>query len=131
MRIDMTTVSSDGFMINVNTILNQLSEPFIDASFSKIDRVDIDYLRRNPRVDVKDETKINANQEQSDAYYNDIAEGTNNFISECFFLTVAAHHYGTEAARNRLKDMDRELKHMNKQIEQFEQQSINQQKEQL
>ncbi len=120
MRIDMKTVSSDGFMINVNTILSQLCEPFIDVSFSKIDRVDVDYLRRNSRVDVKDETKINADQEQSDAYYNHKVEGTNNFISECFFLTVAAHHYGTEAARNRLKDMDRELKHMNKQIEQFE-----------
>ena len=120
MRVDMKTVSSDGFMINVNAILNQLCEPFIDVTFSKIDRVDINYLRRNPRVDVKDETKINADQEQSDAYYNEKVEGTNNFISECFFLTVAAHQYGTEAARNRLKDMDRELKHMNKQIEQFE-----------
>lgn len=120
MRIDMTTVSSDGFMINVNTILGQLCEPFIDASFSKLDRVDIDYLRRHPRVDVKDETKINADQEDSDTYYNNQVEGSNNFISDCFFLTVASHHYGTEAARNRLKDMDRELKHMNKQIEQFE-----------
>jgi ubiquitin conjugation factor E4 B len=120
MRVDMKTVSSDGFMININTILNQLSEPFIDVSFSKIDKVDIDYLRRSPRLDVKDETKINADQEQSDAYYGQKVEGENNFISECFFLTVAAHHYGTEAARNRLKDMDRELKHMNKQIEQFE-----------
>ena len=120
MRIDMKTVSSDGFMINVNTVLSQLCEPFIDVSFSKIDRVDVNYLRRSPRVDVKDETKINADQEQSDAYYDQKVEGTNNFISECFFLTVAAHHYGTEAARNRLKDMDRELKHMNKQIEQFE-----------
>jgi ubiquitin conjugation factor E4 B len=120
MRVDMTTVSSDGFMVNVNTTLDQLSEPFIDASFSKIDRVEIDYLRRSPRVDLKDETKLNADQNESDAFYNSPAEGKNNFISECFFLCAAAHHYGTEAARSRLKDMDRELKHMNKQIEQFE-----------
>ena len=120
MRVDMTTVASDGFMINVNTILNQLCEPFMDASFSKIDRVEIDYLRRSPRVDVKDETKINADQEESDRYYSTKVDGKNNFISECFFLTVAAHHYGTEAVRNKLKDMDRELKHMGKQIEQFE-----------
>ncbi|RMZ89405.1 hypothetical protein DV736_g3364, partial [Chaetothyriales sp. CBS 134916] len=120
MRIDMKTVSSDGFMINVNTVLNTLCEPFMDATFSKISRVEVEYLHRRPRVDVKDETKINADQEASDAFYNATVEGQNNFISECFFLTVAAHHYGTEAARNRLKDMDRELKHMNKQIEQFE-----------
>ncbi|KAL2403925.1 Ubiquitin conjugation factor E4 [Exophiala dermatitidis] len=120
MRIDKTTVSSDGFMINVNTCLDQLCEPFLDAQFSKIDRVDIDYLRRHPRVDIKDETKINADQDHSDAYYKNQLEGTNNFISELFFLTVAAHYYGSEAARNMLKDMDRELKHMAKQIEQFE-----------
>lgn len=120
MRVDKATVSSDGFMINVNTCLDQLCEPFMDAQFSKLDRVEIDYLRRHPRVDIKDETKINANQDQSDAFYKDPVEGTNNFISELFFLTVAAHHYGSEAARNMLKEMDRELKHMAKQIEQFE-----------
>ncbi|KAJ9498426.1 Ubiquitin conjugation factor E4 [Exophiala xenobiotica] len=120
MRVDKTTVSSDGFMINITTCLDQLCEPFMDAQFSKMDRVDIDYLRRHPRVDIKDETKINADQDESDTFYEHPLEGTNNFISECFFLTVAAHHYGSEAARNMLKDMDRELKHMAKQIEQFE-----------
>ncbi|KIX08122.1 uncharacterized protein Z518_02778 [Rhinocladiella mackenziei CBS 650.93] len=120
MRVDRAAVSSDGFMINVNTCLDQLCEPFLDAQFSKMDRVDIDYLRRHPRVDIKDETKINADQDQSDNFYTNQLEGTNNFISELFFLTVAAHHYGSEAARNMLKEMDRELKHMAKQIEQFE-----------
>jgi len=120
MRVDKATVSSDGFMINVNTCLDQLCEPFMDATFSKIDRVDIDYLRRHPRVDIKDETKINATQEESDEFYKEPLEGKSHFISELFFLTVAAHHYGSEAARNMLKDMDRELKHMAKQIEQFE-----------
>ncbi|KIW46383.1 uncharacterized protein PV06_02057 [Exophiala oligosperma] len=120
MRVDKATVSSDGFMINVNTCLDQLCEPFMDAQFSKLDRVDIDYLRRHPRVDIKDETKVNADQDESDAFYEEQLEGDNNFISELFFLTVAAHHYGSEAARNMLKDMDRDLKHMAKQIEQFE-----------
>ncbi|EXJ58547.1 ubiquitin conjugation factor E4 B [Cladophialophora yegresii CBS 114405] len=119
-QVDKKTVSSDGFMINVTTVLDQLCEPFMDAQFSKMDRVDVDYLRRHPRVDIKDETKINSDQEHSDEYYKNQLEGTNNFISECFFLTVAAHHYGTEAARNMLKDMDRSLKHMAKQIEEFE-----------
>ncbi|OQU98431.1 hypothetical protein CLAIMM_04221 isoform 1 [Cladophialophora immunda] len=120
MRVDKTTVSSDGFMINITTILDQLCEPFMDAQFTKMDRVDIDYLRRHPRVDIKEETKINADQEHSDEFYKDQLEGPNNFISECFFLTVAAHYYGSEAARNMLKDMDRDLKHMAKQIEVFE-----------
>ncbi|KAL8243827.1 hypothetical protein R6Q59_010085 [Mikania micrantha] len=120
MRVDKTTVSSDGFMINVNTILDHLCEPFMDARFSKIDRVEIEYLRRRPRLDIKDETKINADQEESDRFYAEQLDGRNNFISELFFLAVAAHHYGIESARNMLKDMDRDLKHMAKQIEHFE-----------
>ena len=120
MRVDKSTVSSDGFMINVDNCLTQLCEPFMDASFSKIDRVEIDYLRRNPRVDVKEETKINADQETSDAFYAVKAEGKNNFISEIFFLAVAANHYGSEATRVMSKELDRDLKHMEKQIEEFE-----------
>jgi ubiquitin conjugation factor E4 B len=120
MRVDKSTVSSDGFMINVNACLNQLCEPFMDASFSKIDRVDVDYFRRNPRVDVKDETKINADEETSNTFYAQPLEGKNNFISEIFFLAVASNHYGSEAARTMLKEMERDLKHMQKQVDQFE-----------
>jgi ubiquitin conjugation factor E4 B len=120
MRIDKSTVSSDGFMINVSACLNQLCEPFMDASFSKIDRVDIDYFRRSPRVDVKDETKINADEETANAFYAQHVEGKNNFISEIFFLAVAANHYGSEAARTMLKEMEKDLKHMQKQVDQFE-----------
>lgn len=120
MQIDPKLISTDGFMININACLDRLSEPFIDVSFSKLDRVEIDYLRRNPRVDLKDETKINADQNEADAFYGKPTEGKNNFISECFFLTAAAHHYGTESARTRLKDLERQLKHMTKQIESFE-----------
>ena len=120
MRVDKKTVSSDGFMINITSCLDRLCEPFIDSQFSKIDKVDIDYLRRNGRVDVRDETKLNADQNQSDAFYDQKLEGKNGLISELFFLTVAAHHYGAEAARKMLKEMDRDLKHMSKQIDQFE-----------
>ena len=120
MRVDKTTVSSDGFMINISACLLQLCEPFMDATFSKIDRVENDYLRRNPRVDIRDETKINANQEASDAFYGVRVEGKNNFISEIFFLAVAANHYGSEAARSTMTEMEKDLKHMQKQIDQFE-----------
>ena len=120
MRVDKKTVSSDGFMINITSCLDRLCEPFIDSQFSKIDKVDIDYLRRNGRVDVRDETKLNADQNQSDAFYDQKLEGKNGLISELFVLTVAAHHYGAEAARKMLKEMDRDLKHMSKQIDQFE-----------
>ncbi|KAL9116307.1 MAG: hypothetical protein Q9187_007169 [Circinaria calcarea] len=116
MQVDQKTVSSDGFMINVTVCLDQLCEPFMDATFSKIDRIDVDYLRRNPRVDIKDETKLNADQNASDQFYSRQAEGQNNFISEVFFLTLAAHHYGSEAANATLSHLEKELRHLEKQI---------------
>ena len=120
LQVDKKTVSSDGFMINVTVCLDQLCEPFMDASFSKIDRIDVDYLRRSPRVDIKDETKLNADQNASDSFYGNHAEGTSNFISEVFFLTLAAHHYGTESVNSMLSTLDKELQRMRKHIEEIE-----------
>jgi ubiquitin conjugation factor E4 B len=116
MQVDARTVSSDGFMINVTVVLDQLCEPFMDATFNKVARIDVDYLRRNPRVDIKDETKLNADQNTSDAFYEDRVGGESNFISEVFFLTLAAHHYGTEAAGQTLSQLVKNLKHMEKQV---------------
>ncbi|KAK5171080.1 Ubiquitin conjugation factor E4 [Saxophila tyrrhenica] len=121
MRVDYKTVSSDGFMVNVTSVLDQLCEPFMDARFSKVDRIDPNYLKRDPRVDVSDETKINADQKAADEFYSsNKAEGTSNFISEVFFLTVAAHHYGTEAAQTRMGSMKKSAQRMEKDLEQFE-----------
>ncbi|PNS14592.1 Ubiquitin conjugation factor E4 [Sphaceloma murrayae] len=120
MRVDPKIVSTDGFMLNVTAILDQLCDPFIDASFSKIDRVDIDYLKRHPRVNIRDETKINADQKTSDAYYDQRVTGESNFISELFFLTVAAHHYGQEAVNSQLGQMRKNVKYMEQDIAKFE-----------
>ncbi|MCJ1287001.1 hypothetical protein MMC26_006348 [Xylographa opegraphella] len=115
-QIDPKTVSTDGFMINVTVCLDQLCEPFMDATFSKIDRIDVEYLRRNPRIDVNDETKLNAVQNISDEYYSHHVEGESNFISEVFFLTLAAHHYGTEATNQQVSQLEKDLKRMEKQL---------------
>ncbi|KAI9829054.1 MAG: hypothetical protein M1832_000077 [Thelocarpon impressellum] len=120
MAVDNTTVSSDGFMVNVTVCLDQLCEPFMDATFSKIDRIDVDYLRREPRVDIREETKLNADQQASDAFYARKASGTSNFISEVFFLTLAAHHYGTEATSSKLDVLEKDLKSLQKRMEEFE-----------
>lgn len=120
LQIDPKTVSSDGFMVNLTVILDRLCEPFMDATFSKVNRIDVDYLRRSPRVQIEDETKINADQHTSDEFYKIKASGTNNFITEIFFLTVAAHHYGTEAANTKLSQLQKDVKWMEKRIAQFE-----------
>jgi ubiquitin conjugation factor E4 B len=119
-QVNPKIVSSDGFMVNVTVILDRLCEPFMDASFSKIDRIEVDYLRRSPRIDIKDETKINADEQASEEFYSQAASGTNNFISEVFFLTVAAHHYGTEAANAKLSSLQKDVKWLQKELAKME-----------
>lgn len=77
-------------------------------------------MRRHPRVDIKEETKLNADQSTSDRFYSDAVGGTSNFISEVFFLTLAAHHYGSEATIVKLDQLEKDLNHMEKQILRFE-----------
>jgi ubiquitin conjugation factor E4 B len=120
LQVDHKVVSTDAFMVNVTVILDRLCEPFMDASFSKIDRIEVDYLRRSPRVDIKDETKINADDQASEEFYSQTASGTNNFISEVFFLTVAAHHYGTEAANAKLSSLQKDVKWLQKELAKVE-----------
>ncbi|KAI0854035.1 ubiquitin conjugation factor E4 [Daldinia vernicosa] len=120
LQVKPTEVASDGFMVNVTAILDQLCQPFMDTTFSKVDKIDVDYLRRNPRVDMSDETKLNADQATSEAFYKTHVPGSSNFISEVFFLTLAAHHYGLGATNSKLKDLDRDIKYVEGVIKQIE-----------
>ena len=70
---------------------------------------------------MRDETKINADQRASDAFYAQKREGTsNNFISEIFFLTVACHHYGSESLTSKLEQLEKDIRHMESNIARFE-----------
>ncbi|KAM3449632.1 hypothetical protein MY3296_006716 [Beauveria thailandica] len=119
-QVDPREVASNGFMLNIATIMDQFCEPFMDNDFSKVDKIDIKYLRRKPRIDIKDETKINADQATADKYYEKKEEGESNFISEAFFLTLAAHHYGSEALNSQLKNLDRDIKYVESRIQAME-----------
>ncbi|KAF4470967.1 ubiquitin conjugation factor E4 B [Fusarium albosuccineum] len=119
-QVDPREVATNGFMMNVTTILDRFCEPFMDNDFSKVDRIDDNYFRKQPRVDIKDETKLNADQAYSDNFYSNKEPGEANFISEAFFLTLAAHHYGSEACNSQLKNMDRDIKYLEKHVKAIE-----------
>ncbi|KAK4213002.1 ubiquitin elongating factor core-domain-containing protein [Rhypophila decipiens] len=116
LQVDPREVSSDGFMVNVTVVLDYLCQPFMDSTFSKVERIDVNYFRRKPRVDIKDETKLNADQNQSDKFYATAVDGESNFITEIFFLTLAAHHYGSEAANAKMKQLDKDIKYYEKHL---------------
>lgn len=97
LQVDASTVSSDGFMINITAMLNRLSDPFI-GDVGKISRIDVEYLRRQPLIDLDDETRLAADESTTKVYYSQPTTGENNFISHIFFLNVAFHHYGLGAS---------------------------------
>lgn len=78
MQVDPRTVSSDAFMINAFSVLMDFSAPFMDASYSKIDKIDPEYFGKTARLDIQDLTKINASGEDAKEYYHDykIPEGS-------------------------------------------------------
>lgn len=119
-QVDPREVASDGFMMNITTILDRFCEPFMENDFSKIDKIDVRYFRRQPRVDISDETKLNADQAAAEKYYAEKEDGESNFISEAFFLTLAAHHYGSEALNSQLKNLDREIKYLERHLKAME-----------
>lgn len=89
MQVDPLTVASEGFMHNIAAILLSFCEPFMDVKASKvgclpprsclllthflymqIDKIEPTYFRTSRRLDVTEDTKVTADKEQSDRYYN-------------------------------------------------------------
>ncbi|BGP43552.1 Ubiquitin conjugation factor E4 [Rhodotorula kratochvilovae] len=123
MRVDPTTVSSEGFVHNLHYVLLRFSEPFMDAGYSKIDKIDPLYYKHSERINVKEDTKINATQQESDAYYSH-AENESppppNFISEIFFLCAQYLHLGPLHAIKEHKGIGQQVSHMQKQLAEME-----------
>ncbi|KAG8745833.1 hypothetical protein FRC10_006860 [Ceratobasidium sp. 414] len=96
-HVDPQTVASDGFMINLQAVLLRFAEPFLDAKFSKIDRIDPKYFAMSSRVNLAEETRLKATQEEASAWEKRVTEGgvvPQNFISDIFFLCAGFNHLG-------------------------------------
>ncbi|KAG5438977.1 hypothetical protein PCANB_002307 [Pneumocystis canis] len=98
LHVDPKTISTDGYIVNITNIINAFSEPFIDINYTKIDKIDINYFKKKPRIDIMKETKLNADEKTSELFYKDKIDDIPNFISEIFFLNVAYHYYGLNTA---------------------------------
>ncbi|KAK2465341.1 hypothetical protein APHAL10511_002695 [Amanita phalloides] len=97
MQVDPNTVSSDGFMLNILTVLLRFSEPFMDANYTKMNRIDPLFFVNCSRIGIKEETRVNATSEEAATWeeeHRDPAALAPNFISNIFFLTIAISHFG-------------------------------------
>ncbi|KDN45409.1 hypothetical protein RSAG8_04996, partial [Rhizoctonia solani AG-8 WAC10335] len=96
-HVDPRTVASDGFMINLQAVLLRFAEPFLDAKYSKIDRIDAKYFAMTTRVNLAEETRLKATAEEVNAWEKRVAKNgatPQNFISDIFFLCAGYNHLG-------------------------------------
>ncbi|KAI0036443.1 ubiquitin conjugation factor E4 [Vararia minispora EC-137] len=97
-HVDPTTVATDSFMTNVYAVLLQFAEPFMDATYSKIDRIDRLYYAHSNRVELNDETRINATSAVPP-----------NFISDIFYLTLSIGHYGLSKTFDNFEELGKRI----------------------
>ncbi|KAG8733450.1 hypothetical protein FRC11_006177 [Ceratobasidium sp. 423] len=96
-HVDPQTVASDGFMINLQAVLLRFAEPFLDAKYSKIDRIDAKYFAMTTRVNLAEETRIKATAEEVNTWEKRVTVNgviPQNFISDIFFLCAGYNHLG-------------------------------------
>ncbi|KIO02810.1 hypothetical protein M404DRAFT_27705 [Pisolithus tinctorius Marx 270] len=111
MQVEPHTVASDSFMINLHSVLLRFAEPFMDARYSKMDRIDSLYFAISERIDVKEETRIKATSEEATRWAEDHRQGAAppNFISEIFYLCNAMAHYGYLRTAQTYEDFGKHL----------------------
>ncbi|RDX42611.1 hypothetical protein OH76DRAFT_1410953 [Lentinus brumalis] len=119
MQVDMLTVSSDCFVMNLQILLLQFCEPFMDAHYSKLDRIDPAYYAHSSRIDISDETRVNATNDEAEAWRkeNEATNAAPNFISEIFYLSLAANHIGQQKIVNNVEDLGRQYDDIRRHLE--------------
>ncbi|EKM79473.1 hypothetical protein AGABI1DRAFT_74542 [Agaricus bisporus var. burnettii JB137-S8] len=111
-HVDPATVASDSFMFNLQSVLYNFANPFIDATYSKMDKIDPLFYIHSSRIDLSEETRIKSTSEEAsqwaEANRNPQASAP-NFISNIFYLCIAMSHYGYLKSIDTLKELTRHV----------------------
>lgn len=83
----------------------------------------MEYFKRNPRIDISDETKLNSDENTSKEFYAQKLDGASNFISEIFFLAVAYNYYGFLGTIEAADALARDCQELEQHIEHFKKQN--------
>jgi ubiquitin conjugation factor E4 B len=111
MRVDLKSVSTDGFMMNIVGVSLKMAGPLIDGTFSKLRLIDPYYFAKEGRIELGEVTRINSDQEATDAYFKELKDSDagekSNFVTDLFYVTVCALHYGLGAVVREIKELKR------------------------
>lgn len=115
---DEKLLARDGFVINLMVVLQQLSVKI------KLDRVDPLFpFYSNSRIYIENDTKLRFTEEEYKKFlerdFKD-SEHNANFQTQCWFLTLQAHHLGFMPAIQRYRQKTRAIKELQKLIDELD-----------
>jgi ubiquitin conjugation factor E4 B len=122
MRVKQDQVSTDGFTVNIWETLQRFAEPFMDAGYTKIDRIDPEYLRRQKRYDASTLTRLNASEPEAQQWVDSAPEASApaNFITEVFFLLARMTNLGPGKAIRSYNEKEEDSRRLSKRIKETE-----------
>jgi len=109
-------VAGDGFMLNLVSLLQHL------CSKVRQDKVDPVYLHTEAcRLDTTDESRLKATSQEVKEFRGGQEKGMeSNFPTECWFLTLQAHHVGVLPIIRRYQRRLRALRELQKMVDDLE-----------
>ncbi|GMM56340.1 ubiquitin-ubiquitin ligase [Maudiozyma humilis] len=112
-------LASNAFMSNITVLLVKFSQPFLDVSYKKIDKIDVNFFNTlNLFIDLSNETRLNSDFKEADQFYDDHRNDVKpNFISDCFFLTLTYLHYGIGGTLLYEEKLSPQIKRLEEEIE--------------
>lgn len=115
---DEKLLARDGFAINLMCVLQQLSVKI------KLDRIDLYYpFYKNSLVFIEQDTKLRFTEEEYKKFIESNYTNTEsnvNFQTQCWFLTLQAHHLGFMPAIQRYRQKSRAIKELQKLIDEID-----------
>lgn len=115
---DEKLLARDGFLINLMVVLQQLSVKI------KLDRVDPLFpFYTNSLIYIESDTKLRFTNEEFKNFLERDFKDTHpesNFQTQCWFLTLQAHHLGFMPAIQRYRQKTRAIKELQKLIDELE-----------
>ncbi|KAG0660061.1 Ubiquitin conjugation factor E4 [Monosporozyma unispora] len=95
---EQNKLATNSFMTNISLLLIRFSQPFLDITYKKIDKIDVNYFNNiSVFIDLTNETRLNSDFKEADEFYDQNKSDQDckpNFISDCFFLSLTYLHYG-------------------------------------